>query len=67
MGVIMLTKQKDTFAEFRKLYHITILKQHRQGAKNLIIMVRRNLGTKSGIKQSTMLTQAQKGGNLRRK
>lgn len=59
-----MTRQKDTFAYFREFFNIEILKQHRKGAGKIIIMTRRNLGTKLGISQSTMLTSGQKRGKL---
>lgn len=48
-------------------YKIEIIKPHRKDAGKIVIMVKKRLGTKLGINQSTMISDTQKGGKLRTK
>jgi len=52
-------------------YKIEIIKPHRKNSGKIVIMTRKlsksNLGTKLGIRQSTKVSDTQKGGNLRTK
>jgi len=59
--------RKDIFEEERKRFKITVIVSHHKGTGRAIIMERRRLGTKTGIKQSTKMSDTQKGGKLRTK
>lgn len=57
-----------TEEDFAK-YKIEIFKPHRKNSGKIVIMTRKisksNLGTKLGIRQSTKVSDTQKGGKLR--